>query len=669
MTDEVKTVDIAPVELNLETLASWGQPQRTQTKFGPRIKREARKIPPDFWSMWRANKDALKAAGISPRKDDSTGEWSLTWWQKLPEEEQAARASSVAASVAEAIEAEYPLSEMCKQLGYDYMPFQKAGIHFALSRKATLFGDEQGLGKTIQIIGVINARPELRNIVIAVPASLTINWRNELQRWLVNDHEITILSGTKPYPGLIRHVLSRPAHHRIVIVNYAIIYHWLDELLTGEWHYRVCDEAHKLKNPKAKRTLAALSIGAPMKAHATGTPIPNRVMEGLPIFKDLDPIEFENERQYRYRYAFGTAHLGELQQRLRSTIMVRRLKRDVLKELPAKRRQVIEVPVGPETRHVVEAEIAALAAAEEVLEVLKARVEIAKVADNQEGYEQAVEELNRGVSAAFTQIALLRHQTAIAKVPDVIAHIEGILEEGHKLLVFAHHRDVLKALHDHFEHSALIWGGMAAEDKQAEVERFQSDEACRVFVGQIEAAGVGITLTAATRVVFAELDWVPGNVSQAEDRAHRIGQHDSVLVQHLVLEGSLDATMAKRLVEKQDAIDKALDDPVTSPAARESIIPTQSSVTISRREIEEAPEFTEPQRAAIHLGLQMLAGMCDGARQIDGVGFNKLDTNIGKSLAHAIRLTNKQAALGRKLVTKYRRQLPPDLLQSFAQTT
>jgi hypothetical protein len=158
-------------------------------------------------------------------------------------------------------------------------------------------------------------------------------------------------------------------------------------------------------------------------------------------------------------------------------------------------------------------------------------------------------------------------------------------------------------------------------------------------------------------------------VSQAEDRAHRIGQHDSVLVQHLVLEGSLDATMAKRLVEKQDAIDKALDDPVTSPAARESIIPTQSSVTISRREIEEAPEFTEPQRAAIHLGLQMLAGMCDGARQIDGVGFNKLDTNIGKSLAHAIRLTNKQAVLGRKLVTKYRRQLPPDLLQSFAQTT
>jgi hypothetical protein len=239
-----------------------------------------------------------------------------------------------------------------------------------------------------------------------------------------------------------------------------------------------------------------------------------------------------------------------------------------------------------------------------------------------------------------------------------------VLDESEsKVIIFAYHRDVMEQLRAHFN-AARIWGGMSGEAKQAEVDRFQNDPSCRVFVGQFEAAGVGITLTAASTVVMAELEWVPGNLSQAEDRAHRIGQEERVLIQHLVLEGSLDATMARRVVDKQDVIDRTLDDPIASPEAQEPVVPAKSHVSVTRKEVAEAPEVPEALRRAIHLGLQMLAGVCDGAHSLDGAGFNKMDSAIGKSLAMAPRLTNKQAVLGKKLVTKYRRQLPEGLLDA-----
>jgi SNF2 family DNA or RNA helicase len=324
------------------------------------------------------------------------------------------------------------------------------------------------------------------------------------------------------------------------------------------------------------------------------------------------------------------------------------------------------MPVTPETSAAINAELAAARAGEERLQELKAAVELAKVNENQEQYEAAVAALKEGASAFFTEMALLRHATAVAKIPDVIRHVESILEEGHKVLIFAHHRDVIQALTQHFN-AARVWGGMSPEAKQAEVDRFQNDDTCTTFVGQFEAAGVGYTLTKATYVVMAELDWVPGNVTQAEDRAHRIGQLESLLIQHLVLEGSLDATMAKRLVAKQDVIDKSLDDPIVQAEAKEAIVPTTSTVSITRKEVEEAPEFTEGQRAAIHLGLQMLAGMCDGAHDLDGAGFSKFDTRIGHALAAANRLTNKQCALGSKLVRRYRRQLPEHVTAEVTQ--
>lgn len=670
------------------------------------------------------------------------------------------------------------------------------------------------LGKTLQAIGVICCAPVIHNVLIECPASLKINWRNELRRWLAREFEVTILEGTKPIPRLIEFIASRPVDVKVVIVNYDVLHGWAPELNKVHWDLRIRDEAHKLKNPEARRTIAAMAIRADYNIDITGTPIPNNVMEGYTLFADLDPVEFGNKRQFKNRYSYSKANLGELQQRLRSTIMIRRLKKDVLKELPAKLRQVIEMPVTAATSAALAAELAAAGVHDVQLQLLKAAVELAKVSESQEQYEAAVKALAEGARVAFTEMALVRHATAVAKLPDVIRHVETIVEEGHKCIIFAYHRDVMKAIYDHFSgfdsgavdgalgtddetgrqalalpmqlrggevgageraadgaleglsrmpseearggvlgplsamdpgqaasealrladrhsldgpdgadslpdsrHAAidrdtpkerqqpvagsaaagagvrqgqrvghqlagqraqkqrhggragarsggasLIWGGMSGEAKQAVVDKFQNDESCRVFVGQYEAAGVGITLTAATYVVCAELEWVPGNMSQAEDRAHRIGQEERVLIQHLVLEGSLDATMARRLVDKQDTIDRTLDDPIEAPEAREPIVPASTSVSVTRKEVEEAPEVPEAMRAAIHLGLQMLAGMCDGARQLDGAGFSRYDSAIGKSLAESARLTNKQCVLGRKLVNRYRRQLPESLM-------
>lgn len=205
-----------------------------------------------------------------------------------------------------------------------------------------------------------------------------------------------------------------------------------------------------------------------------------------------------------------------------------------------------------------------------------------------------------------------------------------------------------------------VYGETPLEERQAAVDLFQNDPRCQIFVGSITAAGVGLTLTAASHVVFAELDWVPGNVSQAEDRCHRIGQRESVLVQHLVFDGSMDATIAKTLVRKQRVIDKALDGQIQP---RPEVAPTVAPKRPVNGEAEAVPEMTAEQVEAIQEGLRLLAGRCDGARTWDGAGFSKFDAGFGRDLAMAARLSTKQAQHGQRLVRKYRKQLPEDVLR------
>lgn len=460
----------------------------------------------------------------------------------------------------------------------------------------------------------------------------------------------------------------------IVIINYDILHKWQEKLQAVEWDLVIADEAHYIKNPKARRTKQVTSIKARRKVLLTGTPIVNRPVELWPLIHYLDPKRWKSFWSYAKTYCnayyngygwdfSGASNLEDLQEKLRSTIMVRRLKADVLTELPPKRRQVIELPANGASKYIA-AEQSAFSRYEEQLAKLKARVELAKACEDEEEYRQAVEALRNGARAAFDEISKLRHETALAKVPYVVAHLEDVLEAEQKVVVFAHHHDVIQSIATAFEDIAVILTGeQSLEERQAAVDRFQNDPSCRLFVGSIQAAGVGITLTAARTVVFAELDWVPGNMTQAEDRCHRIGQQNSVLVQHLVLEGSLDASLAKTLVAKQEVIDRALDK--ASEITQVPLLPQAAATeTSTRKQIaEEAARLTAEQIGAIHSALRFLAEMdTDRARAINYAGFSKVDSEIGHKLAACSSLTPKQAALGRRIVLKYHRQLPEEMI-------
>jgi SNF2 family DNA or RNA helicase len=621
-----------------------------------------------------AEKDLVKAAGF--RWDPARRQWwtadpavaaRLADPERLQQEQTAkaaAQAASIAASRATDADRALPVPD-----GLSYLPFQRAGIAFGLDRPAVLIADEMGLGKTIQAIGIVNADPSIRRILILCPASLRLNWARELAKWLVAPRTIGIADTKAGLPDT-----------DIVICNYDITAKLASALRAGAWDLLVADECHYLKNATAQRTVAVLGrpktkkqeavapIPARRQVFLTGTPIPNRPVEGWTIFNALGVFDhfFSYARRYcdayqdQWGWHFdGASNLPELQEKLRGSVMVRRLKADVLTELPAKRRQVIElVPNGAAAA--VRAEQAAYAAHEAAIEAARLAVELAKASDDPDDYRAAVARLNDEIQVAFQDMSRHRKEVALAKLPHVIEHLQDAMEDGAKVVAFAHHHEVIDGLLAAFPEAAKLDGRDPMQARQDAVDRFQAEPSCQLFIGGIQAAGVGLTLTAAAHVVFAELDWVPGNMSQAEDRCHRIGQQESVLVQHLVVDGSLDARMAHTLVRKQAVLDAALDT-LAAPATPSRDEAATESAT--QRQIREAAEqLTAEEIAAIHQGLQMLARVCDGAASLDDMGFAKIDVAIGHSLAQRQTLTPKQAALGQRLVRKYRRQLPAELL-------
>jgi len=398
-------------------------------------------------------------------------------------------------------------------------------------------------------------------------------------------------------------------------------------------------------------------IRAKRKIMLTGTPIVNRPNELHPLIAYLDPARWSNYMTYAKRYCdaheeqvsrykrvwifsgANEANLPELQETLRGSIMIRRLKTDVLTELPRKMRQVIEVPATKEMAGLVKAEQLAY--------------------DGDEDAEIDSDEMK----VRFEEMARIRHDLAVAKVPFIVEHVKEMMEETDKIVIMAHHHDVQDALIEALGPVAVLHrGGLSEKQKQAAVDRFQNDPEIKVFVGSIKASGVGITLTAAHTVIFAELDWVPGNISQAEDRCHRIGQTDTVWVQHLVVEGSLDATMANRIIEKQRIMDKALDEKRLLPDPE----PTkEKKATVAKKETAREQEIglREDQIAAAHEALQIVAGYDpDRAAVRNGIGFSGTDGEIGHSLAAQDRWSAKQTILGHKLAIKYQRQLPASLV-------
>ena len=557
--------------------------------------------------------------------------------------------------------------------GLDYMPFQKAGIEFCTLRPSTLIGDEMGLGKTIQVLGAINADPGIKRALIVCPASLKLNWKREIEKWIIRPMSVGIING------------KNMAQHRavdITIVNYDILTRFRATLIESDsWDLLAFDEAHYVKNAKAQRSKALKVIASKCfrKMALTGTPIVNRPIELYNILDILRPDLFPNFMDYAKRYCdarhnrfgwdfSGSSNLEELQATLRRTVMIRRLKSEVLTDLPAKTRTLIELE--SDTSDLRKALKQEKAVDMTRLAAVLGEYDIEDLTDGQPGFKD------------IADAARKRHDTALAKAPAVADFVKDILDSEQKVIVMAWHHDVIHELESALSsfNPVVVTGATPVERRQAAVDSFQTDPSTRVFIGNIKAAGVGLTLTAARTVVFAELDWVPGNISQAEDRAHRIGQKDNVQVYHIVLKGSVDAWLAQSIMSKQAVIRRATDDEVDPEEGMavydvgDGGISDALPLTPEERKLNREPvaargheyvPLTPEQVEAAHSGIRLVAGDCDGAFSEDNAGFNKLDTRFGNELARRERLTDTQAQYAYWLCRKYHRQISAEILETL----
>ena len=440
---------------------------------------------------------------------------------------------------AEEIEKGIEVHGLKKQL----FPFQKEGVAFIEKRDGrALIADEMGLGKTIQAAAWLQLHPEKRPAIILCPASLKLNWAKEIRETLSTKDKVQILQGTKPYP----------ITEDIIIINYDILNSWVETLQAINPQVLIIDEMHYVKNSSAIRTKATkkLTKGIPHVIALTGTPIVNRPIEGFNIFQILDRNLFPNFWTYVHRYC-GARHNGwgwdfsgatnkeELNQILTSTIMIRRRKADVLKDLPEKLYSFIPMELSNETEYRV--------AEEEFIQYLR-------LTKGKEAAEKAKK------AEHLVKIEALKQLAVKGKLKQAINWIRDFIEDGNKLVVFAVHKEVIDQLMNEFKEIAVkIDGSTPTPERHKAVEAFQNDPSVKLFIGNIQAAGVGLTLTAASTVAFLELPWTPGELVQAEDRCHRIGQKNAVNIYYLLAENSVEYKLAKLLDKKKEVLSAVID--------------------------------------------------------------------------------------------------------------
>ncbi len=420
----------------------------------------------------------------------------------------------------------------------ELFPYQADGAKFLSEKGRALLADEPGLGKTAQ---AIRACDDLgaNYVVVVCPASVVENWRREFARFsfyhwtgnlIVLSYDRVVRDGTDP-------------DHKIDVL--------------------ILDEAHYLKNRKAKRTQAIFGPNCDGKGglveHAkhvfalTGTPAPNNPAELWPLLRALAPetIMATSGKPQSY-WAFQTKYcvtrhngfgiqivrgknLDTLKARI-APFTLRRKKEDVLRDLPGLRIDELSLQAA---------------------DAIKAVRSI----ENDPAMQRIVEALEAAGAAGLVKIAPhvaeLRRAVGLAKVGPVIEWVKDWFESGGgKLVLFAHHRDVVRELYDSLREfgPCAITGATPTHDRYRLVEAFQAEPHRRIFIGQIQAAGIGINLTAASDAVFVESSWVPAENEQAMMRIHRIGQHNACLVRFATLVGSLDERIQRVCMRKAEDI-------------------------------------------------------------------------------------------------------------------
>ena len=448
-------------------------------------------------------------------------------------EEHAQAAGLVALS--SAVDAELALP--C--LGGELKPFQRAGVSYLLAQRRAFLADEQGLGKTIEALASIEADSAYPAIVVC-PASLKLNWAREIERWLPS-RSVQLVSGTGA--GAVQTA-------EITVVNYDIVAARLPALRALAPRALVLDESHYCKNPAAKRTQAVQRLAGAVPNDGlvfalTGTPVMNRPLELVSQLRILGRLsDFGSGAQFGRRFRGGDAYL-RLHWHLRARCFVRRLKADVLPQLPAKTRAVVPVELDNEAEY-------RLAERDLVGWLRSQPLDLA--------------ELDAKVAAALRAERLVRLNAlkllaAEGKLHAALAWIHDFLSSGEPLVLFARHRKVQRAVLERFPESLHILGEDSPHARERALRAFQAADgpASQLIVCSMEVAGQGITLTRASNVAFLELDWTPAKHDQAEDRCHRIGQQDAVNATYLLAAGTVDETIATLLEHKRAVIGAVTD--------------------------------------------------------------------------------------------------------------
>lgn len=414
-----------------------------------------------------------------------------------------------------------------------------------MQRKHNLLADEMGLGKTIQGIELIN-RLKLRTTIIICKASIKRNWERKLKEWLVSPRVIQIIdTKTDNISDL----------SEIIIVNYDLITHSFifHQLIQRNWDLLICDEAHYLKNLKAKRTVAVLAKNGIARVCSrslmmTGTPVLNRPIELYPMLKVLAPTVIAPYSDYfrfakRYCDAWqdgfglnvnGASHTDELNKKLRQHYMIRRLTHEVEVQLPQRRYEIVYI---------------------DQVESAKPMLRTLENAQRRDFKHQDL-----GVQAG--ELAKLRRETAEEKVQTCMEQIKAYVSSCDKIVIFAYHHSVIEKLEKelHGFGYVSITGSTSQLIRQKSIDEFQKNDRVKVFIGQIQAAGEGIDglQNVCSNILFIESSWVPGEVEQAIKRVHRLGQTKPVLVRFLVWADSIEEHMLRVALDKVKTIREIL---------------------------------------------------------------------------------------------------------------
>ncbi|KAI5415422.1 uncharacterized protein LOC127138761 [Lathyrus oleraceus] len=446
------------------------------------------------------------------------------------------------------------------------LPFQRDGIRFILQHGCRAFlADEMGLGKTLQAIAVAACVQDSWPVLVLTPSALRLQWASMIQQWLnIPSSDILVVlsqSGGSNRGGF--NVVSPPSVKNSIhldglfnIISYDMVAKLQNTLMESDFKVVIADESHFLKNAQAKRTTTSLPVikKAKYAILLSGTPALSRPIELFKQLEALYPDVYKNVHEYGNRYCKGgvfglyqgASNHEELHNLMKATSMIRRLKKDVLSELPVKRRQQVFLDLADKDM--------------KQINILFRELERVKLKIKAASSQEEVESLKFAEKNLINKIYT---DSAEAKIPAVLDYLGTVIEAGCKFLIFAHHLSMIDAIHEFLLKKKVgcirIDGGTPSGSRQQLVTEFQEKDSIKAAVLSIKAGGVGLTLTAASTVLFAELSWTPGDLIQAEDRVHRIGQVSSVNIYYLLANDTVDDIMWDVVQSKLDNLGQMLD--------------------------------------------------------------------------------------------------------------